>query len=700
MAQYNSPSSSGELPDQDESEDEKPESKKGKKKESTKPKLTTTQWWRSEEFDKKPHQILDGMVKSMEDDQSGRYAAYKEYERLFGSAETSYGDDSFRGIATDDLSQNELQNTIETLWAQVFKNRIVPAVSVNEADWDEWDRAKSYSRWLEGALDEAEAYECAIPQAGIYSLVHGTGPIKVGWKEIDCSGPKPVAQITVTAKNPRYLLVDRIEAKHGFPRNFYEKDHVDRWVLFDAYKEESEGFYGTVEDRLAGIERCTANDDLELGSQNTGKCDMLTLREAWHLPSGPDSDDGKHVIWINGCTLVCEEFSWDTFPYVFIRFGPKLEGFWGESAVRRLAPSQKNLDKLNRKLDEAQSVMGVPRIIIGNNANVKLGHVDDIPGGIILCDRPDQIREWNAQCATPELYNDRDSLPRKMKSLLGISDFEATQQIPQSMRDVSGAMLERWTGQGPARHAMFHGEYENAIPKLAYLMMRQAEDLQAMGYDVVVRSPAGSHNKSAIEQLSFKDVHVDRSRLKVKVQSMSDLPQTFAGKVDALEKMKNANVAISQQAAMRMLEIPDVQGAQDELVSDEEIIFKNLTHMCKTGEYLSPLPFDNHDLIIQMATRYINKYRVRNDADGDVVALLAQYIDDAIAMKRGPGSSDPNAPPPSTLAAVGGGPIGMPPMGPQMGSMPQGLPPMAGPAGVGVATAPDGQVPGGSALGM
>jgi hypothetical protein len=129
-----------------------------------------------------------------------------------------------------------------------------------------------------------------------------------------------------------------------------------------------------------------------------------------------------------------------------------------------------------------------------------------------------------------------------------------------------------------------------------------------------------------------------------------------------------------------MLEIPDVQGSQDELVSDEEIIFKNLTHMCKTGEYLTPLPFDNHDLIVQLATRYINKYRVRNDADGDVVALLAQYIDDAIAMKRGLGSSDPNAPP-STAAALGMGGPPMGPMGAASPGMPQGPSPMVGPMG-------------------
>ncbi len=662
--------------EQSENESKEPSGSKPDKK---KPEVTHTQWWRASEQGRKPHELLDTAVKQAEDDQQGRYEAYREYERLFGSSVGANGDESFRAIASDDLSQNELQNTIETLWAQIFKNKIVPGVSVSEADWDEWDRAKNYSRWLEGALDDANVYEEAYPQAGAFMLIHGTGPIRVGWEE---TGEK-TAKIKAWAVNPRYLTVDRLEAKHGRPRNLYQKDHIDRWQLFDTYKEEREDFFGTVEERLTGIQKVTSNDDNELGYGNTTRCDMVTVREAWHLPSGANAKDGRHVIWIRGCTLVDEEFNWDTFPFIWMRFGIRMEGFWGESAVKRLAPTQKLLDKLNKKIDESQDVMGVPRILIGNDCKLVLEHIDDIPGGIIKVEgNINNIKDWNAQCVTGELYQDRDSAPQKMRSLLGVSDFEADQQIPQGMRDVSGAMLERWVDQGQARHAMSHAEYENSVPKLSYLFMMQAEQCQEMGYDVVTAGPADSHNKSSIEELSFKEVHIDRKRLRLRVQPMSQLPQTFAGKVEAFEKLKQAGYALDQKTALRMIEIPDLQGQSDLLVSDEEIIFKNLSHMCRTGEYMAPMPFDNLDLIVQMTTRYINRYRIRKDADYQKVGLLAQYIDDAIALKKGLGGPD-GAAPPSTMGSLGmGGPPGMPPpMGPDglpMGPLP-GLPSPMGP---------------------
>ncbi len=646
------------------------------------PKLTSAQWWRAKELERKPHEILDNVIKQIEDDQQGRYEAYREYERLFGASVGPNGDDSFRFIASDELSQNELQNTLETLWAQIFKNRVVPGVSASEADWDEWDRARSYSRWLEGAFDEAEVYEEAFPQAGIHMLVHGTGIIRVGWKETE---DDDVAKITSWAVNPRYAYFDRLEAKHGKPRSMYFKDHRDRYELFDTYSEDCAEFYGTPEERKAGINKATANDDLELGTQNTNRCDMITVREAYHLPSGPKAKDGRHVLWIKDCTLVDESFDWDVFPCVLMRFGARMEGVWGESAVKRIAPTQKLLDKLNVKIDSSQDVMGVPRILVAADSGIKVQHIDDVPGGIIQVNNIGQVKEWNAQCVTPELYQERDGAPGKMRALLGISDFEASSQLPAGLRDVGAPFMEHFVEQGQARHAMDHAEYENAVVKLAYLYMRQAEDLQEMGYDVVARSPGEGSSKSSIESLKFKDVMVDRKRLKLRVQPMSQLPQSFAGKVDAFEKLQKAGYPIDQKTVLRMMEVPDLAGATDMLVSDEEIIMKNLSYMVKTGEYLAPMPFDNLDLIVQLTVRFINRYRVREGRDLNKIGLLAQYIDDAIALKSGLGGPNQNAPP-SVSGALGmGGPMppGMPTPGPPGMAGPMG-PPQAGPPGGGM----------------
>ncbi len=412
--------------------------------------------------------------------------------------------------------------------------------------------------------------------------------------------------------------------------------------------------------------------DMAMGSRTM--CEMVTIREAWHTPSNSKSNDGRHVIWVKGCTLVDEPWTWDRLgPFSVMRYGTRLSGYYGDSAVKRLAPTQKNFDKLNRKIDEAQDIMGVPRIILTRGANIERAHLDDIPGGVLLTDDPNGIHDWNATAVSPELYQERGDCPRKMRSLLGVSDFEVQNQLPQSMREISGPAMERWVDSGTARHAIFHGELERFMMDLAYLAMDYAAELQKEGKDLSVMAPGSS--KSTVELLKFSEVQVDKKRMKLRVQPMSQMPQTMAGKIDAFSKLRE-NGDIDKQTYLKMLEVPDVAGTTDFLGSDEEIILKNLHFMVKKGKYIPPLQYDNLELIVPLTTAFINHYRLRDDCDQEKVGMLAQYIEDAILLKAGPGGSDPNAPPP-----VGVNPGQMAPPGMVPGQPPPGMPPppMGGP---------------------
>lgn len=621
-----------------------------------------------ENGDPQPHEVLSRVYQEARDDQDARYNAYKEYERLFHSNAVS-GDEDVNMVLTGELKENELANTIETLWAQIYKNKIVPSVTVAEADYDVWFRAKAYGRWLEGAHDDACTYTESIPMAGLHSLVYGTGCIKL-FGRIEKRKGKKVAKIKTEAINPKYMLVDRLGGKHGKPRQLFQKTFIDKYELYSQYGK-GDGLYGETTERKSNILAANTNDDPDLGTAGLTNCDMVTVYEVWRLPSAPGEGDGRHCIWIKDQTLVYEEFDWDCFPFVFIRFGSRLEGFWGESAVKRLAGIQENLDKLNKKLDECQDVMGVPRIIIQKGSGIKKADIDDVPGGILEADNPQGIRDWNAQTAAPELYGDRDNAPRKMRSLLGVSDFEVQQQLPQGMRDISGDFLERLVDQGQARHAMSHKEYENAIVRLSELFMKLASDLQEDGYDIVVKAPGDT--KSSIESLKFSEVKVDEECMKLTILPMSQLPQTFSGKIEAIQKLQELMPNMPPQTIARMTEVPDVNGLTDLFVSDEEQIMKSINWMVKNKKVLTPLTFDNHELIVALTTKFINMYRVKNDYNSDVEGILVTYAEKANALSK-LASSDPNAPlpPPAPL-----GPPMLPPVGPD--GMPLPLPPPGGP---------------------
>ena len=601
---------------------------------------TEAEWWRAEELERDPHEILDTLVEQLEKDQSSRYEAYREYAKMFGAEPEMFGNDDAFSILrhADVVSQNELGNTIETLHAQIFKNRIVPGVACNEADYEEWTRAKAFSRWIEGVQDTAELYYDAMPRAGLDMFVYGTGFIQIGHKEDDDG----FCTIQYYRVDPRMILVDRLEARQGKPRNLFKKDFVDMYALAEEYASEDSGFYGTKEERRHGILDVKPNDDVDMAVGSQTHCTMITVREAWHLPTKKGGKGGRHVVWVRGTTLIDEEWEWDRFPFTVLRYGHRLDGFYGKSAVQTLAPTQKNFDKLNAKIDEAQDIMGIPRIILLRGAELVRTHLDDIPGGVLEVSIPNGISEWNATAMSPEIYAERAGAPDKMRSLLGVNQFDTQNQLPPAMREVSGPALERLIDSGTARHAMTHAQLEWAAMDLAYMSMDYAADLESEGQELTVVAPGAT--KSSVELLNFSEVKVDRKRMKLKVMPTNQMPQTFAGKVESFQKLYQ-DKAIDQKQYLRMLEVPDVGGATDFLGSDEEIILKNLHFMVKKGKYIPPLQYDNLDLIVPITTAFINWYRIRDDADYEKVGMLGQYIEDAIALKAGLGTADTSAPP-------------------------------------------------------
>jgi hypothetical protein len=646
-----------------------------------KPEPTNAEWWRASELGLEPHEILGSLVDQMEKDQDSRYSAYREYARLFGSDPDMFGnDDSYAVMQLETLNQNELANTIETLHAQVFKNRVVPAVAASEADYEEWSRAKAFSRWIEGVFTESEVHYDALPRAGLDMFVYGTGFVKIGHDE-DSDG---VCSIRFHRVDPRMVLVDRLEARHGRPRSFYEKDFVDKYKLLADYSEDGPGMFGSPADRVQAILDVQSNDDDDMGIGTTIATSMVTVREAWHLPTKKGRKDGRHVIWIKGCTLVDEPFAWDRFPFTVIRYGRRLSGYYGKSAVQVLAPTQRNHDKLNAKIDEAQDIMAVPRIIVGNSMELSVEHIDDVPGGIIRVNGPvANLTEWNATAISPEIYAERAAAPEKMRSLLGVNSFDTQSQLPAQLREVSGPALERILDAGTARHALVHAELQRAVTDLANMAMAYAKDLEDEGKDLTVLSPGST--PSSVEALNFSEVAIDAKRMRFKVMPMAEMPQTFAGKVEHFGKLLEQGV-ISPRQYSRMLEVPDDNGATDLLGSREEIIMKNLHHMVKNSSYIPPLQYDDLELIVSITTDFINWYRIREGADMEVVGMLGQYIEDAIALKDGlgaPAAAPVMAPPVGPSEMVPPGPTGAlaPPVdvGVPVGTDPNILPPPMGP---------------------
>lgn len=622
-------------------------------------KYVSSQWWRAAENGREPHQVLLPLIKQVRDSQQERYDAYKALSGIYGADMSSRGGalNPFRHVFDDTLSFNELKNTVDSLHAQVYKNRIVPSVVSIGGDHTRFSRAKQLTRWIDGVLDDCKLHQKVIPQAGLGCLVHGTGIVKVGYEIIDESR----ARITLDTVSALDIFVDIVEAKDGKPKSLFQITAVDKGSLIDDYgdpESDEAGLYGDSDQRTVAImgSRNVQEVDEYMVNSGTMDADQTLVYEAWHLPTAKGKY-GRYTMCVDGGTLIDREYEFKTFPHLFLRSGPPLHGFWGDSVAAQLVPGQKSYDKLTQRIDEAHDIMGVPRILLRKGMGLVKSHVDDIPGGILEYDGPDGgIKEWNATPITQDAYRERDGMPAKMRSVVGVSGMSATAQLPTQLRELSGVGLENWQDSEDARHAMEHRSYEDAICDLVYIINSIACALDDAGFSVQAKAVKGS----SMEVIDFSDCKLDIEEFRLKVLPVSQMARTFSGRVKQLDPLLQQG-AISMSTYRRLLEVPDIEMENDLDTADEDIIDQNLQFMLGGKGYTAPLAFDNLALIISRSTKFINKCRVQG-VDEEDLAPIMQYISDAVDKKKTAEGAD--APPPAQAGAPPPAPAGDPGMPP------------------------------------
>ena len=614
-----------------------------------------------------PHVVINGLFSGVIDAQQDRYSAYRELWQNYGVDCTMFGGsvDSFRRTYGEDIEANEAANAAETLHASVFKNRVVPTFCSIDSDYETFEQTKLANRFLDGVWEDAQIHERAVPKAGLETIICGTGLFEVAHEMVDSD----TARIVVRAPTVQDFFVDPVEARDNDPQSIWRVRLVDRWRLLEEFGVDGDHLYGSTEDRRKAILEATNEADsrfsFALGGEPAQGEDMILVKECWRKHS-------KHAIVLNNATLVYEDWPRD-WPLAEMLLMPVPGGFWGHSIFSRMVPLQLCLNEFTERVRDAHRLLGQPKIVVNPGQGVKKLQIDDSLGAIIEMDG--ELREWNPVPITPDAYRERDSIPQRMRNLIGQSQFASSGSVPAQLREVSGKAIESWQDADSARNAMFHRYYEAAMKKLGKVILEHAAWLVERGYSVTVMA----ENGKSVEEIDFAQIKVDLTRGRMKVFPVSQLSKSYTSRMDELDRLLERG-AISMQTYRRLSENPDVEAQNDFDISSEEIVMKNLAHILKTEAPLEPLEFDDHQLIVSLGTKFYNSVRVRGASP---MALLAieTYITKAAAKMKPPA---PPAPPPGAMPPPGPmPPPGMPPemgMPPDMGAPvpPEMAPPMEG----------------------
>lgn len=594
------------------------------------------QWWLEPEG-KKSERIL-AVVRSIRMNQEHRKLTDLLHESMYGNTPTnSFGRGSARRFApASRLSLNVCRNMVGAVTSKIAaKNKPKPTFLTEEGNYDQRVQAENLEKFVGGVFYESGLYAVAS-QCFRDMCVTGTGVLKA-FEEGEKASVERVRQ--------KELVVDDVEGADMKPRNMFQRKYVDRLVLKKLW-----GQGDAVREQL--IQDCPRDaEDLEAGYQSTA--DQVLVTEGWHLGED-DKTKGRHSIVIEGLDLLDEEWT-GPFPFAFLRWSEDTEGFWGVGLVEELRGIQAEINKLLQQIQKGHHLIGGHWAVLqGSTLTTQINN--DLGAIVKYTGQPPQY--YSPAVIATEVYNHLWQLYAKAFEIAGVSQMAATGMKPggldsgEAQRVYNDIQTERFLEVGQA--------YEEFIVEAARQVIRCAKRI---GGSYKVRAV----DKSSISFIKWSEVDLDEDSYVIRVYPTSLLPTTPAGKLGWAQDMIKAGV-IPAEDVLDIVDFPDTEAYAKRKNAPRRIIERNIQHMLKTGEPVSPEPMDNHELALKL----VNEAYADARLDG-VHEPKLQLLRDYLAVTKS--YITPPAPPAPAGGPLMGGPpplpmgppgMGPPPMGPAM----------------------------------
>lgn len=596
------------------------------------------QWWKAPSKAELKKQVL-GTAAYLKENQNYRYRQTALFAKLYGNQSlfsfigaSMSKLDSSQNLPLDRPTFNLVQSCVDTLVSRISQSRPSPTFLTDNGDYKERNLAKKLNNFIQGEFYQTKAYDKAANLLRD-ALITGTGCLKV---YADAQNRVALDRILCTE-----LLVDASEGIYGEPRTMYQLKLVDREVLMDA-------FPGYRRD-LEGAERAFPDNSADSAKS---VADQILVVEAWHLPSGPDAKDGRHVIACSNGIIFDDDWKKDKFPFVFLHFSPRLLGFWAQGLSEQLMGTQMEINSLLYTITRAIKLVGVPRVFVEDGAKVVKAHNNN-DVGVIVTYRGTKPSYEVAPCVPQEMYAQLQRLIDYGYQQSGVSALQANSQKPAGLN--SGEAIRSYDDISSDRFNSLARKYDNVFVDLAYQIFEEACSIAEEEGEYSTVFP----NKNGTKEI---DLPKEAQKLKkpvIQVFNQSSLPRDPAGRLQKITEMIQSGM-ITIQEGRRMLDYPDIDQVEKLANSAEERIYQILDQIVEEGEYTPPDPFIDLDLATKITVQYINLYSQCKLEEEKMQLLRNFFVQVGTTKMAGqpqPAPGAPGAPPQATPEPLPSSPL-------------------------------------------
>lgn len=584
------------------------------------------QWWLAQDEKDLCAQLLSTTA-FLKNFHSSRIRQASLYSRLFSGkplynylASTSTLDNS-QQMPMGRPTANVVYSCIDTITSMITQNKPLPRFLTNASHYKERRVAKELDNFIMGEFYRTKAYDLGA-EAFRDAAELGNGFIKLVKKD-----KKVALERTLETE----LLVDFNDGYYRNPRALIHTKLCDRGVLASEMPKEADKIYSS------------QGGTVDSSPQSTDTiADQIIVSEGWHLPSGEDATDGRHVIVCSDGLLLDEPWKKPYFPFSKLDYNANTVGYFSQGLAEILFPTQMEIYKMLIIASQSIEMTGVPKIIISELSKVLETAFNNNISSIIKVKTMAEAPQFvNATSNNEEIYEYIKWLIENAYQMSGVSAMSA--QAKKSPGLNSGEAIRESNDLQSARFAALERRYQEFYPDLASKMIDFAIDLAEENGSYTTVYP-GRDGTREVELPKIKDTL--RDTYVIQIFDESSLPNDPAGRQARLSEMLAAG-EITNQEFRRLSRLPDLEQSDQLAVALEERILHDLDAIIEDGKkgFSPPDPFilDPTDLATTLTVQTINKYSV-TDVEEEKMQLLRDYFTQVQYLKA------QAAPPPMPMA--------------------------------------------------
>lgn len=583
-------------------------------------------WWLQK---KDPHTALFAAFRWLEENDTERSAQLLQNMRLYGNCNIpgykphNYG----RRLNKERVTLNVIKSVTDTVVAKICKTRPKPTFLTSGGNYSLRRRARLLEKYVDAQIYQSGVNQL-IPDVVRDSGVGGTGilyPYREGTK------------IKFERVFQGEVFVDPIEAFYGTPKVYTRQKFVSRQKLLQDFPKHKAAILAA-HNPSGGTDRALVGHDR--------LADQLEVLESWYLPTSAGSKDGRHLIAIDGATLLEEPYKYDYAPFLFLHYNKPIRGFWGVGIAENLTGIQVEINKLLARIQRAMHLLGVPWVLRELGSQVKLPQLVNEAGTVVdYSGTPPRVEAH--QTVHPELFHHLDRLESKAYAQEGVSQMSAQSMKPAGLE--SGIALRTYNDIETERFSLFAHAYEDFYMELAKRIVDLGREIakENPGYKVVA-----SRDRYTISEVDWSEVDLEKDAYVLKVYPASSLPSTPAGRLAFVQEMQVTQM-IDQAEAKRLLDFPDLEEsmALDRATSD--CVDRVIEQILDEGVYEAPEPYQDLQLTLKKSQAAYMR-AINEGVPEEHLSLLRQYMTATHTHMA-------NMAPPGGISAPG---LTPPPMGP------------------------------------